>query len=99
MAYRVKSAFHKYPNLSTVVNGKKVALLEAFTYTKRGTAKTPPQTVNVPLATQAELKAIFERGDPCVEQYADTETKQNKAKHTPGPEETPAPDIVETNEP
>lgn len=69
MAYRVKKAFAGMPELTTVVDGVRVALNKAYSRTKDGTPTKPPETVNVPLATQEQLKAIFERGDPCVEQY------------------------------
>lgn len=69
MAYRVKKAFQIHPELTTVVDGVRVALNQAYVHTTTGTAQQPPKTISVPLATQAQMKAIFERGDPCVEQY------------------------------
>ena len=38
-------------------------------HTAAGTAQHPPKTISIPLATQSQLKKIFERGDPCIEQY------------------------------
>lgn len=75
MAYRVKKEFLKFENLTTLVEGKRVALISAYTHTTEGTLTKPPKTVNVPLATQEEMKAIFERGDPCVERYEEKEQK------------------------
>ena len=76
MAYRVKKAFQNMPQLNAVIDGRRVALNEAFTYTKRGTPTTPPKTVNVPLATQAQLKVLFDRGEPCVEQYQEVKAAE-----------------------
>jgi hypothetical protein len=75
MAYRVKKAFAGLPELTTTVDGVRVALNGAYVRTKEGTPTTPPKTVNVPLATQEQMKKIFERGDPCVEQYEEKEQK------------------------
>ena len=69
MAYRVKKAFKIYPELTTLVDGVRVALNEAYVHTDAGTAQHPPKTISIPLATQSQLKKIFERGDPCIEQY------------------------------
>lgn len=69
MAYRVKKAFQIHPELTTVVDGVRVALNQAYVHTTTGTAQQPPKTIPVPLATQAQMRKIFERGDPCIEQY------------------------------
>ena len=69
MAYRVKKAFQIYPELTTLVDGVRVALNEAYVHTAAGTAQHPPKTISIPLATQSQLKKVFERGDPCIEQY------------------------------
>lgn len=73
MPYRVKKGFLQYRQLRTVVNGKIVALVEAHTREKKGTQSKAPSSVQIPLATQGELKAAFERGDPCVEWYEEKE--------------------------
>ena len=83
MAYRVKKAFEQYPELTTLVDGVRVALNQAYVHETRGTATKPPETISVPLATQAELKAIFERGDPCIEQYEDQKTKSTLSDYVP----------------
>jgi len=76
MAYRVKKAFQVHPELTTVVDGKRVALNQSYTHKTKGTPTKPPETITVPLATQAELKAIFERGDPCVEKYEEVKAPE-----------------------
>lgn len=76
MAYRVKKAFEQHRQLTTVIDGKRVALVEAYTHETKGTPTKPPEKISVPLATQVQLKAIFERGDPCVEQYEETKTPE-----------------------
>lgn len=76
MGYRVKKAFEQHRQLTTVIDGKRVALVEAYTHETKGTPQKPPEKINVPLATQAQLKAIFERGDPCVEQYEEVKTPE-----------------------
>jgi hypothetical protein len=75
MPYRVKKYFLQFPQLRTVIDGKAVALVEAYQYEKRGTVTSAPKTVLVPLATQSELKAIFERGDKTVERYEEEKPK------------------------
>lgn len=72
MPYRVKKAFQGFKELTTIVDGKRVALVESYEHTTAATVTKPSETIRVPLATQAELKAIFERGDPCIEQYDET---------------------------
>lgn len=69
MAYRVKAAFANKPMLRAMVNGKLVGLNGSFAKESAGNAKQSPKTVTVPKATDAELKALFEQGNPCVEQY------------------------------
>lgn len=99
MAYRVKKAFEKYPELTTVVDGKRVALNAAYMRETKGTATKPPEKINVPLATQAQLKAIFERGDPVVEQYEEAklpEIRNFVAEHkTENPFEGVTPELIE----
>lgn len=80
MAYRVKAAFQKFPYLTTTVNGKRVALVAAYEHTTTGTVTKPPEKVSVPIATQADLKQIFERGDPCIEKFEESE---NPDKYIP----------------
>ena len=71
MGYRVKKQFAGKNRLRTVLNGKAIALVEGYTYTTKATAKNPPRQVSIPLATQSELKALFDRGDPCIEKFDD----------------------------
>lgn len=73
--YRIKKAFSGRTKLTAVVDGKRVALVEAYTVEIEGTKIKPPETVNVPLATQTQLKALFERGDPAVEVFEQAEIK------------------------
>lgn len=81
MAYRVKKAFQHLPELTTVIDGKRVALNQSYVHTTTATAEHPPKTISVPLATQAQMKEIFERGDPCIEQYHE-EKPATSAKKT-----------------
>ena len=83
MPYRIKKAFLKHPYLHTTVDGKKVALVAAYTYTTRATATRPPVSVSVPMATQAQLKAVFDRGDPVVEKYEEEKTFSTLKSKTP----------------
>lgn len=78
MPYRVKKEFQKFMELTTVVDGRRVALNQSYVHETRGTATKPPETISVPLATQAELKAIFERGDPCIEQCEEAKAPEIK---------------------
>lgn len=83
MPYRVKKAFLKHPYLHTTVDGKKVALVAAYTYTTRATPTRPPVSVSVPMATQAQLKVIFDRGDPAVEKYEEEKPVSTAKAKTP----------------
>lgn len=83
MPYRIKKAFLKHPYLHTTVDGKKVALIAAYTYTTRATPTRPPVSVSVPMATQAQLKVIFDRGDPAVEKYEEGKTVSTAKAKTP----------------
>lgn len=67
--YRVKATYLvSYPNSTTLVNGEPVALSgKDITVTKPGTATHPPKTRTVKGATQANLKALFEEGNPHIE--------------------------------
>jgi|JI9StandDraft_1071089.scaffolds.fasta_scaffold178067_2 hypothetical protein len=80
MPYRVKKEFLKFPQLRTSINGKVVSLISAFTYEKSGTPTKAPKTVHVPLASQSELKAIFERGDNTVERYEEEKAQPTAKK-------------------
>lgn len=67
MAYRVKKEFEKYRTAVTTIDGRRVALNEAFEFETKPTPQKPPETIRVPVATQNDLKAMFERGDPAIE--------------------------------
>lgn len=82
MAYRVKKAFHIHPELTTVIDGVRVALIQAYTHTTKGTAQHPPKTISVPLATQDQMRKIFERGDPCIEQYQEVKAAEAQKPET-----------------
>lgn len=94
MGYRVKKQFAGKNRLRTVLNGKAIALIEAYTYTTKATAKNPPRQVSIPLATQSELKALFERGDPCIEKFDDEKKLPAEPKQA-----TPQKEKEEINEP
>lgn len=87
MPYRVKKEFLKFEKLTTVLDGKRVALVEAYQHTTKPTAQKPPETINVPLATQAQLKAIFDRGEPCLEKYEEEKPAFFGKSGKPGKEE------------
>lgn len=78
MAYRVRKAYQHLTNLRTVIDGVLVALVEPHTHTKKGTVTSPPKTVQVPMATPAQLKAIFDRGDPVLEKYEEEKAVESK---------------------
>lgn len=72
MAYRVKKEFQGLPHLRTVLkSGKAVALNQAHSKQSSGSPSRPPGETKIPLATQEELKELFEAGNRCVEQVAD----------------------------
>ena len=82
-AYRVKREFQKFEELTTLVDGVRVALNQAYVHTTTGTAQHPPKTISVPLATQAQMKMLFEAGDPCIEQYEDVSDKNPLSDYVP----------------
>ena len=82
-AYRVKREFQKFEELTTLVDGVRVALNQAYVHTTTGTAQHPPKTISVPLATQAQMKVLFEAGDPCIEQYEDVSGKNPLSDYVP----------------
>lgn len=98
MPYRVKKQFQHIANLRTVLNGKAVALVGAHAKQTKGTLTAPPKTVQIPLATQAEMKALFERGDPTIERYDEEKlptAKPKSEKNEPDKE----PEMTKENEP
>lgn len=75
MAFRVKSEFQHVTELTTSVNGRRVALNGAYQKTTEAQPNRPAQVISVPAATQADLELLFKEGNPCVEQY-DTAKEQ-----------------------
>ena len=82
-AYRVKRECQRFEELTTLVDGVRVALNQAYVHTTNGTAQHPPKTISVPLATQAQMKVLFEAGDPCIEQYEDVSGKNPLSDYVP----------------
>lgn len=82
MAYRVKKEFQNLPYLRTALkSGKTVALNGAHKKQVKGTPAAPPREVDVPLATQAEMKELFEAGNRCIERYEQAEIRNLVAEH------------------
>lgn len=82
MAYRVKWEFSHNPQLTTVVDGTPVGLNGQFEKTIPATVNYPSRKVTVRKATQADLKVLFEQGNPCIEEYEPSkmEPEPEKAK-------------------
>lgn len=61
-----------YPTLTTQVDGVGVALGgKEITYTRLVDPLSPPVTMTAKPATQAQLRALFESGNPHIEEYED----------------------------
>ena len=82
-SYRLKRVFQNFEELTTLVDGVRVALNNAYVHTTTGTAQHPPKIISVPLATQAQMKVLFEAGDPCIEQYEDVSGKNPLSDYVP----------------
>jgi len=67
--YRIKPPFTNIPNLCTQIEGKTIALNQAFVNTVPASASAPERKVSVPVATQSDLKALYAQGCPCVEEF------------------------------
>ena len=80
MAYQVKKEFSNKLELTTLLNGKRIALVEKFDYKEPDTAKKPGKVVTIQQATQAELKALFEQGNPCIE-FIDKKSGGSNQEH------------------
>ena len=80
MAYRVKQdASDAYPQLFTLVNGKRVTLHgRSETVWTDATKARPKQQVTIPAATQADLKILFEEKHPFVEEFDAKDEKIEK---------------------
>lgn len=68
MAYRVKQEFAHIVELTTLANGKRVALNGAYTKALEAQPGRPAQSVQVPGATQADLEWLFKSSNPCIEE-------------------------------
>lgn len=69
MAFRVKSEFQHVTELTTSVNGRRVALNGAYQKTTEAQPNRPAQVIAVPAATQADLELLFKQGCPCIEEF------------------------------
>lgn len=68
MTYQVKSAYRKFPELVTTIDGKAVGLNAEIQVNVKPTKLKPGYVRTVPKATQAQLKRMFEDGHPLIEQ-------------------------------
>jgi len=80
MAFRVKSEFQNVTELTTTVNGRRVALNGAYQKTTEAQPNRPAQVISVPAATQADLELLFKQGNPCIEEF-ETAKEQPVAKN------------------
>jgi hypothetical protein len=71
--YRVKSfSLQLYPTLTTQLDGVGVALgPKEITYPRMVDPLSPPVTMTAKPATQAQLRVLFESGNPHIEEYED----------------------------
>lgn len=68
MKYRVKKQYAEAaPEMVTTINGKPVSLIKEQAKIIPATASGPEQRIKIPLATQAELKLMFDQGNPVIE--------------------------------
>jgi len=82
MLYQVKSAYRKFPELVTTIDGKAVGLNTEFRVNVKPTKLKPGYVRTIPQATQAQLKRMFDEGNPLIERI---ENSHNPAKQ-PKPE-------------
>lgn len=66
--YRVKQQFSHIVELTTLANGKRVALNGAYTKALEAQPGRPAKSVTVPAATQADLEWLYKAGDPTIEE-------------------------------
>jgi len=66
--YRVKQQFSHIVELTTLANGKRVALNGAYTKALEAQPGRPAQSVQVPGATQADLEWLHKNGNPTIEE-------------------------------
>jgi len=79
MAFRVKSEFQNVTELTTTVNGRRVALNGAYQKTTEAQPNRPAQVISVPAATQADLELLFKQGNPCIEEFESAKEQPIKA--------------------
>lgn len=80
MAYRVIKPFSENPTLCTTINGQTVALNAPFEDVRPASANGPEKKRQIRLATQAELKAMFEAGVNIIEQYEEKQPAKQSEK-------------------
>lgn len=73
----VKEEFAHIPQLTTQLNGRPLALNAAFKKTYPATAGKPERVVDVPLATQDQLRKLLSEGSPVLEEI---EVEENHAR-------------------
>lgn len=70
MAYKIHPRHAHRPVLVTVINGRAVNLAgKPATKVHPATANGAEWTEEIPAATQADLRAVFERGDKDVDRF------------------------------
>lgn len=82
MAYKVKQAYLKHPELVTTIDGKAVGLNTEFRVNVKPTKLKPGYVRTIPQATQAQLKRMFDEGNPLIERVeaAHNQVKPEKQK-------------------
>ena len=85
MEYAVKKGFSDNLNLVTTISDKAVGLNAEIMFEEPGDKDGPPKVRIIPKATQAELKALFESGNPLIElleniEQFEAEPKPRKAE-------------------
>lgn len=75
--YRVTdAALDQFPQLFTQLNGKRLTLHGKSELVEiDATARSPKKTITVPMATEAELAALYKEGNPFIEEYEVAEEK------------------------
>lgn len=79
MPYRVKEEFDYIPHLSTQINNVSIALNQAFEHTVPAHAGRPARKATVRLATQDDLKKLYDAGNPVIEEYENAKAEKAAA--------------------
>jgi hypothetical protein len=88
--YQIVKNFRDIETLCTLVNGNLVALNREYQKTTPASSLSPDSVKAVPLATQEQLKQLFEEGCPCVEHVPDAKEQKPQRPTVPIPTPEPA---------